>query len=81
MFPISFSRRPASELRREALAKVREMSADERAERSERIAGILRGELERTGVRALAAFWPMKSEPDLRPLLLEWAEADPEREL
>ena len=57
------------------------MSADERAERSERIAGILRGELERTGVRALAAFWPMKSEPDLRPLLLEWAEADPEREL
>ena len=84
MFPKFFSSASASDpraLRKAALKRVAAMRDADRAWASERVSAGLSSLLEERGVASLAAFWPMRSEPDVRPALLAWLRGKPGREL
>ncbi|QAU35953.1 5-formyltetrahydrofolate cyclo-ligase [Janthinobacterium sp. 17J80-10] len=62
-------------LRKDLIAQRQASAADERATWDAAIGKHLRHLLERQPAQAIGAFWPMRSEPDLRRLFAEWAAA------
>ncbi len=61
-------------MRAEAQRRIRSLSAKARAEASARICGHLRRWLEALRPEPLAAFHPLATEPDIRPLFVTWME-------
>ena len=79
MSPKASSKNSASELRHKALQELRALSVPERQAQSERLQHELAALFDEWSVQSVAAFWPLSTEPQISPLLTQFAKRQAHR--